>query len=167
MPASRTDLLSVTRTLLRWAFYIDIALLVMLAIVGIGVLLGDPSRMQISGTESMTPAERLRAARIFIPAALVCCALALPLLRRLIVIVDSARAGDPFVPENGVRLHQIGWMTLAIHVIAKVSTTAALEGYIGLMPISFIGLLTVLMIFVLARIFEAGSRMRAELQGTV
>jgi len=167
MTANRTDLLSVTRTLLRWGFYIDIGLMVILVIVAAAVMLGDPSRMHLTGFQDMSQEQRLVATRIAVVGGLVCGALALPLLRWLLAIVDSTRAGDPFVPENGSRLRRIGWVMLAINVVTHMMATAVLRGHIGFPPISVTGLMTVLLIFVLARIFETGSRMRADLRDTV
>lgn len=89
------------------------------------------------------------------------------LLRWLLGIVDSTRAGDPFVPDNGLRLRRIGWAMLAINVVAHMMETAVTRGYVGIPRPTFAGLMMVLMIFVLARIFATGSHMRAELKDTV
>ena len=168
MATSRTDLLSVTRTLLRWGFYVDIGLLALLVAVGAGLMLSDNPRLHhLTGAEGMTPEQTLIATRVAVAGAVFCCALALPVLRWLLGIVDSTRAGDPFVPDNSLRLQRIGWATLAVSIVAHMMETAVTRGYVGIPRPTFDGLMTVLMIFVLARIFETGSRMRAELQDTV
>lgn len=167
MATSRTDLLTVTRTLLRWGFYIDIGLLVLLVVVGVALVLSDTSRIQLTGLATMTPAQKLVATRIAVAGGVVCCALVLPVLRWLLGIVDSTRANDPFAPANTQRLRRIGWAMLAISVVAHLMETAVTRGYVGLPRPTFAGLMTVLMIFVLARIFETGSLMRAELRDTV
>ena len=167
MATTRPDLLSVTRTLLRWGFYIAVGMLVLLAAIGAALMFGDTSRMQLTGAEGMTPAQKLIATRIAIAGAVVCSALALPVLRWLLAIVDSTRAGDPFVPGNGLRLQRIGWAMLAINVVAHLMETAVTRGYVGIPRPTLAGLMTVLMIFVLARIVETGSLMRAELKDTV
>ena len=90
-------------------------------------------------------------------------------------IVETAQSGDPFVTANARRLEQIGWLLLAAEVIGFVAgmvlpamvppqLTGKMEFGFGLSPI---GLLSILMIFVLAQIFRHGSEMRAELEGTV
>jgi hypothetical protein len=167
MTANRTDLLSFTRTLLRWGFYIDVGLLALLVAVGAALMLSDSSRIHLTGMESMTPAQKLAATRFAVAGGLACCALTLPVLRWLLGIVDSTRAGDPFVPDNGLRLQRIGWAMLAINVVAHMMETAVTRGYVGIPRPTFAGLMTVLMIFVLARIFETGSIMRAELKETI
>ena len=93
------------------------------------------------------------------------------LLRKLLAIVETVRAGDPFVPENARRLNQIAWVVLGIQVMhlvfgvfAKVlsSKNAEIEW-----QFSLAGWVAVLLLFVLARVFEQGTRMRQDLEGTV
>lgn len=167
MPALRNDLLSNTRVLLRWAFFIDIGFVLLMALLLVAVFVGDPSRMTINvGVSTLPPEQRVFAARVGITGALIGCAMALPMLRWLLAIVDSARSGDPFVPENAARLRRIGWTLLAMNIAVSVAIQLAMRGTVGF-PLSFTALLTVLMIFVLARIFDTGSRMRSELQETI
>jgi hypothetical protein len=94
-------------------------------------------------------------------------------LRRLLDIVESVRVGDPFVRQNAARLQTIGWVLLGLQVlglavglIARVVTTDAhpFRVHAGF---STGGWLTVLLLFVLARVFGEGARMRDELEGTV
>jgi lysylphosphatidylglycerol synthetase-like protein (DUF2156 family) len=73
------------------------------------------------------------------------------ILRKLIAIVDSVAEGDPFVRANALRLKAIGWLMLAVQII----------------DISLTGILAVLLVFILAGIFERGAEMREELEGTV
>jgi hypothetical protein len=94
-------------------------------------------------------------------------------LARLLTIVETVSVGNPFVVANAVRLKTIAWAVLGLElmhfavgaVAALVSTTAA--------PLriswsfSLTRWLTVLMLFVLARVFEQGARMREDLEGTV
>lgn len=170
MAIYRNDLLSNTRVLLRWAFIIDIVFSVFLAVLLAAVLMAneDFSRnITIASAAALTPEQKLFAARVGIAGALLSCLLVLPMLRRLLAIVDSARSGDPFVPENGARLRHIGWLLLVINVAMTIAISLALRGRVSFPPVSFTAVLTVLMVFVIARIFETGSRMRAELQDTV
>jgi hypothetical protein len=94
-------------------------------------------------------------------------------LARLLTIVETVRVGNPFVVANAVRLKTIAWAILGLElmhfaigiVAALVSTTAApLNIRWGF---SLTQWLTVLMLFVLARVFEQGARMREDLEGTV
>ncbi len=94
-------------------------------------------------------------------------------LARLLTIVETVRVGNPFVVANAVRLKTIAWAILGLELMhlavgtitALVSTTAApLNIRWGF---SLTRWLTVLMLFVLARVFEQGARMREDLEGTV
>jgi hypothetical protein len=94
-------------------------------------------------------------------------------LTRLLTIVDTVTVGNPFVVANAERLKMIAWAVLGLElmhfavgaVAASVSTTAApLHISWGF---SLTRWLAVLMLFVLARVFEQGARMREDLEGTV
>ncbi|MGI8891558.1 MAG: DUF2975 domain-containing protein [Chthoniobacterales bacterium] len=95
------------------------------------------------------------------------------ILRRLIEMVDSVRAGDPFVSENALRLHTIAWALLGLQVLAMVIGAIAKVVSTHEHPLhldagfSTSGWLGVLLLFVLARVFAEGARMRDELEGTV
>lgn len=92
-------------------------------------------------------------------------------LRQLLAIVDTVRAGDPFVDSNARRLEAIAWwvllgegLRLLIGAIALATTSAFLD--LGL-HFSVAPWLAVLLLFVLARVFAEGARMRSDLEGTV
>lgn len=93
------------------------------------------------------------------------------LLTNLLAIVETVRAADPFVPENARRLKQIAWLLLGVQVMHLVfgvfarvlsSENARIEW-----TFSWTGWIAVLLLFVLARVFEQGTRMRQDLEGTV
>jgi hypothetical protein len=94
-------------------------------------------------------------------------------LRELQAIVDTVRDGDPFVADNARRLQAIAWWVLAgeglrllvVAIAWSVSRYAQpLHMHIGF---SLAPWLTVLLLFVLARVFDEGAHMRADLEGTV
>ena len=91
---------------------------------------------------------------------------------RLAAIVDTARAGDPFVGVNADRLLAIGWAMLALQLLDVVLGVMAVwldmlhVDRAGWTP-SLGGWIATLMIFVLARVFATGTRMRDELEMTV
>ena len=94
-------------------------------------------------------------------------------LKRLLAIVATVRAGDPFVPVNAYRLQGIAWALLALNVvsivigaIAKVVSTPAHPLHVNA-GFSITGWLAVLLTFLLARVFAEGSLMREDLAGTV
>lgn len=95
------------------------------------------------------------------------------ILRRLLEMVDTVRAGDPFVTANAARLRTIAWSLLALQLLAFV--VRALVGAIStpahpvdIDPGSWInGALAVLLTFLLAGVFAHGNRLRDDLEGTV
>lgn len=93
--------------------------------------------------------------------------------RHLYRIIDTVGEGDPFVPENANRLMAMGWISIASHLLAIPlnSVSRWLQTYSDRFHtdfgISLAGLLLALVLFVLARIFREGARMREELEGTV
>ena len=97
----------------------------------------------------------------------------LAMLRRLVAMVETVRAGDPFVVANASRLQVIAWILLAqqllsvvIGLIAKSISTPAHPFNLdaGFSPS---GWLAVILTFVLARVFAEGAQMRDDLEGTV
>lgn len=94
-------------------------------------------------------------------------------LSRLLAIVETVREGDPFVIANASRLNVIAWAVVALEVarvlVATVSySLLATSGRIHLdVNISVTPWLAVLLLFVLARVFEQGARMRDELEATI
>ena len=94
-------------------------------------------------------------------------------LKRLLAIVDTVRAGDPFVALNASRLQAIAWtlltlqlLSLVIGAIVKAVSTPAHPLHINA-GFSISGWLAVLLTFLLARVFAEGTLMREELEGTV
>ncbi|MBB6599569.1 DUF2975 domain-containing protein [Luteimonas sp. MC1825] len=94
-------------------------------------------------------------------------------LRQLLAIVDTVRAGDPFVAGNARRLEAIAWwvllgegLRLLIGAIALATTSSMPELDLDL-HFSAAPWLAVLLLFVLARVFAEGARMRSDLEGTV
>jgi hypothetical protein len=94
-------------------------------------------------------------------------------LARLIAIVETVRAGEPFVAANASRLQAIAWALLALQLlslvigaIAKAVSTPAHPLHLDA-GFSISGWLAVLLTFVLARVFAEGTLMRDDLEGTV
>jgi hypothetical protein len=94
-------------------------------------------------------------------------------LKRLLAIVETVRGGDPFVAANASRLQAIAWVLLALNVlsiligvIAKTISSPEHPLHVNA-GFSVNGWLAVLLTFVLARVFAAGTLMREDLEGTV
>jgi hypothetical protein len=116
---------------------------------------------------------------------LIACAIALLLiLFRVFLllkrIVDTVAQGDPFVPINATRLTHMAWLSLGVQVVSITIGAVAtwLDKVAGDAPhirgeirvddgLSGNGLLLMLILFILARVFRQGAAMRAELEGTV
>ncbi len=94
-------------------------------------------------------------------------------LKRLIAIVETVRAGDPFVAANAERLQWIAWALLTLQllsiVIAAIGKAVSIPGKPVHLDAGFSinGWLAVLLTFLLARVFAEGTRMRDDLEGTV
>jgi hypothetical protein len=141
------------------------------------LLLVSPNRQWIMSAFHLSPspdAERLiQGLRAIAVLGLVAVPLHHAILKRLLAIVESVRAGDPFVAANAGRLQVIAWVlftlqlvSLVIAAIAKIVSSPAHPLHLDA-GFSVTGWLAVLLAFLLARVFAAGTHMREELEGTV
>lgn len=95
------------------------------------------------------------------------------ILKRLLAMVETVRAGDPFVAANAERLRIIAWVLLALQILSMVIGGIAEAISTPEHPVrldagfSISGWLAVLLTFVLARVFAEGTLMREDLEGTV
>jgi len=118
------------------------------------------------------PAHLVLALRLVMALGIAVVPLAHILLTRLRAMVETVRAGDPFVEANAARLQVIAWCLLGIQIcdlgfgaitLTLASEAEAVSGW----TFSLTGWLAVALLFVLARVFAHGTRMREELEGTV
>ena len=92
-------------------------------------------------------------------------------LTRLLAIVETVRLGDPFLIENAARLKTMAWALLGLEVLhlalggvaAAISNTQLDLNW----TFSITRWLAVLLLFVLAQVFDDGARLREDLRGTV
>ena len=95
------------------------------------------------------------------------------ILKRLLAIVETVRAGDPFVAANASRLQTIAWSLLALQLLSIVIDAIAKTLSTPAHPVdldagfSINGWLAVLFTFLLARVFAEGTLMREDVEGTV
>ena len=95
------------------------------------------------------------------------------ILKRLLAIVETVRAGDPFVAANAARLQAIAWALLALQLLGLVIDAIAKNISTPAHPVnldagfSINGWLAVLLTVLLARVFAQGAHMREDLEGTV
>ncbi len=87
-------------------------------------------------------------------------------------MIASTRVGDSFISANAGRLQTIGWALLVLQLLGIPGVL--IEKFFPILGsgataslFSPGGWLAVLMVFVLSRVFAAGSAMREELEGTV
>jgi hypothetical protein len=141
------------------------------------LLLAMPTRRWIMSAFDLSPSPDADRLILGLRAIAVIGLVAVPLhylvLKRLLSIVETVRAGDPFVAANALRLQAIAWtlfalelLSLVVGAIAKVVSTPAHPLHLQA-GFSISGWLAVLLTFVLARVFAKGGLMREELEGTV
>jgi hypothetical protein len=94
-------------------------------------------------------------------------------LTRLLAMVETVRAGDPFVAVNAYRLNAVAWLLLFLQlisvVIAAIGKLISTPGHDFHLDAGFspAGWLAVILTFVLARVFAEGTLMREDLEGTI
>lgn len=95
------------------------------------------------------------------------------ILKRLLEIVETVRAGDPFVAKNAERLQTVAWALLTLQIfsiiIGIITRVITIPGHPLKLSAGFsvTGWLAVLLTFLLARVFAEGTAMRDDLEGTV
>jgi len=95
------------------------------------------------------------------------------LLTRLLAIIETVRRGDPFVAGNAARLQTTAWALLGLELLHLAVGAIAAAASSASQPLdlnwnfSITGWLAVLLLFVLARVFDHGTPLRDDLDGTV
>ena len=141
------------------------------------LLVAFPTRQWIMSSLDLSPSAEADRVVMGLRAIAVIGVVATPLnyaiLKRLLAIVETVRAGDPFVAANAYRLQAIAWallvlqlLSIVIGAIAKTVSTSAHPLHLDA-GFSINGWLAVLLTFLLARVFAQGALMRDDLQGTV
>jgi len=117
------------------------------------------------------PAWLVPVLRVWIVLALLMVAAVHVSFSRLLAVVETVRAGDPFVPENAVRLTTIAWCVLATQLLhltfGMLAATMNAAGSNIDWKFSVAGWLAVVLVFVLARVFEEGTQMREDLKAMI
>jgi hypothetical protein len=145
-------------------------------LMGVGLVLAMPASFIFEPTffeffskkpPRIDPAVLMPTLRAWFVLALVMVGLVHVQLTRLLAVVATVH-NDPFVPENAVRLKTIAWCMLGMEVLRL--TFGILAGTMNAAgsniewKFSASGWVAVVLLFVLAQVFEVGTRMRADLQ---
>lgn len=167
-------LMSVVLTVLRVLVVLNlISLFLIVAILAVSVLAEDTIREALLKSDpGLDPDRILTALRIVMAVGVAAVPIAHILLTRLKVMVETVRAGDPFVEANAARLLVIAWCLLGLQLCdlafgaVRMTLASKVEAVSG-WTFSLTGWVAVALMFVLARVFAHGTRMRDELEGTI
>ena len=159
----------VLRTLIVLNWLMGVAILVLLFAV--------PNEQWIMSSFKLSPspdaARLVMGLRAVAALGLVAVPLNYGVLKRMLAIVETVRAGDPFVAINASRLQAIAWILLVLQILSVVIGAIGKSVSSAAHPIdldagfSINGWLAVLLTFLLARVFAEGTLMRDDLEGTV
>lgn len=171
-------------TAARWLINFGIAVcgFVIIAVtIGLPVALLNQDKIVAElvkdGTTVLSPDLFIGVSAIMIGVAVVL-GLAIWFLLLLRQIVGTVEAGDPFIGENATRLSKMGWIAVGAEVLSmplagaviwiagmvEDSDSTGLDKDIGF---DSSGIVLILVLFILARVFRQGARMREDLEGTV
>jgi len=174
MTKSYPDTLTLSRRVLRALIKLNLLMGALILALLIASLIAEPWVMRALGARPAPGNSMLFLGMRLIMVIGICSVpIAHLVLARLLAIVETVKVGNPFVMANAVHLKTIAWAILGLELLhltvgaiaSGVSTAAApLNISSGL---SLTRWLTVLLLFVLARVFEQGARMREDLEGTV
>jgi hypothetical protein len=174
MPKSYPDALALSRRILRAVIALNLLMgflilaLLIASLVAEGWVMGALGARPANGSSALFVGMRL---------IMVIGIGAVPVvhfvLTRLLTIVETVKLGNPFVTANAVRLRSIAWAVLGLELMHFVVGAVAASVSSAAVPLnigwgfSLTQWLVVLLLFVLARVFEQGALMREDLEGTV
>lgn len=168
------DALRVSRRVLRALIKLNLLMgLLILALLIASLVAEGPVMGALGARPTSSNSTLILGMRLIMVIGICAVPLAHIVLTRLLAIVETVSLGDPFVAENAERLQTIAWAVLGLEllhfVVGAVAAVASSEAH----PLdidwnfSLTRWLAVLLLFVLARVFEHGTRMREDLEGTV
>lgn len=155
--------------------------LLAVALIGVGFAAFNAERLNLpTSFEGVARGDAFAAASVAITSGLIGAVLLIAVFRATSAIIASAMTDDPFVDENAKRLSRIGWLLAGLASLQAVTAMIIqpmLEKIEAASPTIHLGdahggfsppgVLTILLVFVLAQIFRRGAEMRTELEGTV
>jgi hypothetical protein len=171
MTRSYPDALALSRTTLRALIKLNLLAGALILILLIATLVAEEPVMRALGADASSTL--FLGMRMIMVIGIYSVPIAHVVLTLLLQIVETVRTGNPFVPENARRLQIIAWAMLTLQILHLVVGAIAKGVSSAGHPLdinwsfSFTQWIAVLMLFVLARVFEVGARMREDLEGTV
>lgn len=163
----------------RWLVYLIMGLVAAVGIVlaGVSVILpffwNDAVKELLNNHPGMNVTELMPLLLAVFALGIVVLGLIWTVMRKLLAIIASVEIGNPFVHANALRLKAIGWMMVALQLVGiplaiLAGHTADIFGKSDTgLDISLNSILAILLVFILAGIFERGAEIREELEGTV
>jgi hypothetical protein len=173
MPRSAPAALTVSHIVLRILLNLNWLYGAIVFAILVGMFIAERWMMTALGfSASAEAASLVQGMRIIAALGLVGVPLNFVILSRLLAMVETVRRRDPFVAQNAVRLQTIAWAVLGQQLLQLVigtiaSSISAPAHPLHISAFSTSGWLAVVLLFVLARVFAEGSRMRDDLEGTV
>ena len=168
------DTLTLSRKVLRVLIWLNLVVgVLILGLLVTSIVVGDSVMRTLTAGTPQANATLFMGMRLVAVLGLSAVPIVHFILTRILAIVDTVSVGDPFVMANAARLQKIAWAVLVLELIhlavgavaASVSTAAApFDVNWSFSPTRWVA---VLLLFVLARVFEQGAQMREELEGTV
>lgn len=162
---------------------------IIIMIASIGIAVGIGVLLTVGRDEVFERIARVGAPDVAFPLSILAFALIIVMLqigyrflKNLGGIIATVGEGDPFALQNAERLSRMGWLTVAGHVLAialgsmaawfmpylvKLDGAKGHHGYDFGFDVGLGGILLTLILFILARVFREGAKMREELEGTV
>jgi hypothetical protein len=172
MADSYVRVLGASRALLKIWRAINLLCAAAFVLAAIASLLIEPAFSDYFARQALDPDVVLPILRLWVISALPVFAAVHIMVSRLLEMIETVRAGDPFLPENAARMRTIAWcllilqlFDLACGVFIGILTRAG--AHLGDWDPSLSGWVAVLLLFVLARVFEEGARIRADLEAVV
>ncbi|HEV7358678.1 MAG TPA: DUF2975 domain-containing protein [Steroidobacteraceae bacterium] len=174
MTKSYPDILALSRTVLRLVIKLNLLMGVLILALLLASLIWESFIMRALG---VPPADSYPPLLIGLRLIMVIGICGVPVvhfvLTRLLAIVESVSMGNPFVSANAARLQAIAWALLALELMNVAVSCIGAKASSARVPLHFnydfslTPWLAVLLLFVLARVFEQGAHMREDLEGTV
>src|SRR4051794_13654090 len=117
MPRTYPDTLIVTRRVLRLLIGLNYVLAFLIFVLLVASLVAEAFVMKALGVPStMSNGGTILGMRLIMLVGIVSAPLTNIVLTRLLAIVDTVKAHDPFMAENAERLRKIAWAALGLEV---------------------------------------------------